>query len=183
MNSSEIIKRYENRLEEIQSELELYQKRCEQYAQAYDSLQCQLKELLRHRFGKKSERFIDPENSQLDLFGEESGFAKHDALENEEGSVKISGYSRQKKKSNGKEIPRRIEIIPVSEEEKQCACGMCKIVIRYETKELLHYEPAVHEILEQRREVVACPKGCEGQIKTAPAPLQVLPKAKGQRPK
>jgi len=51
-------------------------------------------------------------------------------------------------------------------------------VIRYETKELFHYQPAVYEILEQKREVMACPAGCEGIIMTAPNPLHVLPKAK-----
>ncbi len=34
------------------------------------------------------------------------------------------------------------------------------------------------EILEQRREVVACPKGCDKAIVTAPVPAHVLPKAK-----
>lgn len=51
-------------------------------------------------------------------------------------------------------------------------------MIRYETKELLHYQPCVIEIVEQRREVVACQKGCDNQIVTAPAPKQILPKTK-----
>lgn len=56
------------------------------------------------------------------------------------------------------------------------ACGACKTVIRYETKQLIHHVPAVFEIVEQRREVAACPKGCDGEMVTAPAPLHVLPK-------
>ena len=52
----------------MQSELTNSQKRCEQYAQAYDSLLAQIRELQRHRFGKKSERYIDPENPQMSLF-------------------------------------------------------------------------------------------------------------------
>ncbi|HLB41309.1 MAG: hypothetical protein A3F13_03040 [Gammaproteobacteria bacterium RIFCSPHIGHO2_12_FULL_40_19] len=43
---------------------------------------------------------------------------------------------------------------------------------------LIISQKAVFEIIEQRREVVACSKGCDGQIKTAPAPLHVLPKIK-----
>ena len=84
----------------------------------------------------------------------------------------------QKKNKPAKELPRRIEIIALCEADKICACGAHKTVIRYETKELLHYQPAVFELIEQRREVAACSKGCDGQIVTAPSPLQVLPKAK-----
>lgn len=40
-----------------QIELENSKKRIEQYAQAYEQLQFQVKELLRHRFGRKSERY------------------------------------------------------------------------------------------------------------------------------
>src|SRR3990167_7945446 len=43
---------------------------------------------------------------------------------------------------------------------------------------MLHHQAAVYEIIEQRREVVACQRGCEGEIITAAAPLHVLPKVK-----
>ncbi len=183
----EIMEFYEDRIRALeesnisyQSELNTSQKRCEQYMQAYDSLQHQLRELQRYRFGKKAERFIDPEDPQRDLFEDElNTFAALDvAKEDTEEDIKITANSRSKKKKSEKELPRRIDIIPVSEEDKQCSCGTSKTVIRYETKELLHYQPPIHEILEQRREVVACPKGCDNQIITAPAPLHVLPKAK-----
>ncbi len=168
-------------IEGLRAELNTYQKRCEQYAQAYDLLQHQMQELRRYRFGKKSERFIDPENRQLDLFRDDSlTFSILDMVkESAENATDISITTHmRKKKKISKELPRRIEIIPVNEEDKQCPCGLCKTVIQYETKELLHYQPPIHEILEQRREVVACPKGCESQMITAPAPLHVLPKAK-----
>jgi len=175
----EIIEFYKNTIQEFQSELNTYKKRCEQYATAYDSLQHQVKELLRNRFGKKSERFIDPENPQRDLFRDELNTfpALESTGEATSDDIKVTSHSRKKKKSE-KELPRRIEIIAVSEKDKQCPCGSCKTVIRYETKESLHYQPAIYEILEQRREVVACPKGCDNQIMTAPAPLHVLPKTK-----
>ena len=99
--------------------------------------------------------------------------AKGDLIEDE---VQVGAHTRKKKKKSEKDLPRRIEIIPVSEKDKQCACGCQKKVIRYERKEILNYQPAVFEIIEQRREMVACEKGCDGEIMTAPAPLQVLPK-------
>lgn len=159
-----------------QAELTIYQKRCEQYAIAYDSLQQQIKELLRHRFGKKSERFVEEEeNPQESLFP--LGLPeKVDDLEEKE--IQINAHQRSTRKKSNKDLPRRIEIIPVSEQDMQCHCGCRKKVIRYETKELLNYQPAVFEIIEQKREVVACEKGCDGQISTAPAPLQILPKIK-----
>ena len=165
----------------LKAELGLYQARCEQYGQAYDSLLAQIREMQRHRFGKRSERFIDPEHPQLSLFednqkifteAEEAGESLPDEM------ADIQAHTRKKKKKSEKELPRRIEIIPVAEEDKQCSCGSCKTVIRYETKESLHYQPCVIEIIEQRREVVACSKGCENQIVTAPAPIKVLPKIK-----
>ena len=59
-----------------------------------------------------------------------------------------------------------------------CTCGLCKTIIRYETKDLLHYQPPVIEIVEQRREVAACANCCDNSVVVAPAPLQILPKTK-----
>jgi len=184
MKSAEILNFYEEKIHaleaknvSLQSELTLYQKRCEQYAQAYEYLQHQINELRRYRFGTKSERFIDPEHPQISLFQDENTFAAAEAQGNAiNDEIKVAAHSRKKKKPSNKELPRRIEIIPVSEKDRQCTCGCQKKVIRYETKEILNYQPALFEIIEQRREVVACEKGCEGAMKTAPAPLQVLPK-------
>lgn len=155
--------------------IELLEKRCEQYASAYDSLLAQIKELQRHRFGKKSERYIDPEHPQLLLIGDNNKFKMADV---ETDDITIASHVRKKQSKNKKEkdIPTRIEIISVPDEQKQCACGKCKQVIRYETKNMMHYQQEVIERIEQRREVVACPNGCDGEMVTAPAPLQVLPK-------
>lgn len=187
MKSAAIIQVYEEKIHALEEKIIslesnnlLYQKRCEQYAQAYDSLQHLINELRRYRFGKKSERYIDPEHPQLSLFEDNATiFAEAEAKGNTiNDEAKVASHTRQKKKKSEKDLPRRIEIIPVREENKRCTCGLCKTVIRYESKESIHYQPPVHEILVQQREVVACPKGCDGQIVTAPAPLHVLPKAK-----
>lgn len=169
--------REENSL--LRGQLDLYQKRCEQYMQAYDSLQHQVNELLRNRFGKKSERFIDPQHPQADFFENNALiFSQADIAGEANGDIAVAPYTRSKHKKADKALPRRIEIIPVSDEYKHCTCGARKIVIRYESKESLHYQPAVFEILEQRREVVACPNRCESEIVTAPVAPHVLPKAK-----
>lgn len=177
---SDEIKSQRNTIDNLQKKLEESSMRCEQYAQAYELINHQLKELLRHRFGKKSERFIDPESQQMDFFSDVDTFIKADkagdALTTKE--TEVDKKSPKSKKKSNKELPRRIEIISATEEQKKCSCGQCKTVIRYETRELIHYQPAQFEIVEERREVVACPKGCDKQVVTAPVPLHVLPKIK-----
>lgn len=164
---------------QYQSENHLLQKRCEQYAEAYDHMQAQLKELIRNRFGKKSERFIDPEHPQMSLLEDSTKFSQAEEAGNKiENDIQVSSHIRKKNKKVEKDIPIRIEIIPVAEEQKICSCGLCKKVINYETKKLIHHQRAITEIIEQRREIVACSKGCHGEIVTAPAPLQILPKIK-----
>lgn len=170
----------QRQLQDTKAQLNTYEKRCEQYAQAYEQLQHQLKELLRYRFGKKSERFVEDEQPQLGLFENKLSppIATEDSTITSNEDVQVTGYSRRKKNPAEKNIAKRVEIIPVNEVDKQCRCGACKTVIRYETKFAMHHQPEVFEVVEQRREVVACPKGCDGAMVTAPAPLQVLPKVK-----
>src|SRR3989338_1425171 len=159
-------------------ENQLLQSRLEQYVDAYDRLQQQVNELLRHRFGSRSEKFIDVTNPQRDFFAQDPNAAALKQAEEPE-TIEITAHRRKKKRSLADlNLPIRIEIIPVSDVDKVCTCGEHKQVIRYEKKILAHYQPAVHELLEQRREVVACTHGCEHSMITAPAPLHILPKAK-----
>jgi len=172
---------FTNEIQALKAELTLFKSRCEQYSQAYDLLKEQMREMQRYRFGKRSERYIDPEHTQLDLFQDNIALYSNAEAAGEklpEESFKVEAHTRKKKKTNPKDLPRRIEIIPLSETDKRCSCGLCKTVIRYETKESINYQPCVIEIIEQRREVAVCPNGCDGSIMTAPAPLQILPKIK-----
>jgi transposase len=175
-NFQEIIENQSKEIQIMRSELNIYKKRCEQYAQAYDQMKEQLSELIRNRFGKKSERFIDPENPQKSLFESDDKFSVAEENGNKiEDEVKVRSFTRKKKDADKKDLPIRIDVIPVSEEDMMCACGACKSVINYETKKLIHYQPETHEIIEQRREIVACLKGCEGEIITAAVPIRILP--------
>jgi transposase len=178
----EIITAYQEQSVEIDalrnSQAQLEQ-RCDQYQQAYEQLSFQLKELLRHRFGKRSERDIDSMSSQLDLFASiDLPSGESPAPDAAEEEMAISAHRRKKKQKALNNLPRIIEVIELPEADQACDCGCQKKLLRYETKELYHHQPAEFYILEQRREVMACPKGCEKSIQTAPAPLQVLPKVK-----
>jgi transposase len=179
MTATEIIQQQANEIQLLKAELTTFQKRCEQYAQAYDQLQHQVNALLRDRFGKKSERFID-DNPQHNLFDTpaEPVYLNNTDEASADTSLPVAAKPRKQRNASHKELPRRVEIIPVNDTDRHCSCGCQKKVIRYEIKELLHHHAAVYEIIEQRREVVACERGCEGAIKTAPAPLHILPKAK-----
>src|SRR5438309_1839198 len=110
MNLEEIIKNQGDEIQALnaqiisyQSELNTFQKRCDQYAQAYDKMQYQLKELLRNRFGKKSERFIDPEHPQFSLFEEYATLFSEaektgDAIQEDE--IQVPAHSRKKKQKS-----------------------------------------------------------------------------------
>lgn len=156
-------------------EISNLKKKLEQYQLAYDSLQHQLDDLRRHRFGKRSERFTDPDSVHLSLLDDEP--TTPPPSDDDETTEVASHKRRTRKSKDTSKLPRTIEIIPVDAADKQCHCGCEKQVIRYETKELYDYQPAVFQLIEQRREVVAC-RHCEQSLRTAAAPAQVLPKVK-----
>ncbi len=84
----------------LKAELALFQARCEQYAQAYDSLKDQIIELRRHRFGKSSERYIDSENPQLSLFqNNHEIFSQAEMLgeQTSEGTTDVAAHKRKNK--------------------------------------------------------------------------------------
>ena len=180
MNLAASLSPLTHKIEALQAENILLNARCKQYEEAYEYLKEQMLEMRRQMFGKRSERFIDdPENAQLSLFGSTGAdFAAADIEKPEYVTTEVAAHTRTKKSKAEKELPRRIEIITLSDNDKLCGCGSCKTVIRYETKEIVNYVAEVFEIVEQRREVAACTKCCDSGVITAPAPLHVLPKVK-----
>ena len=90
--------------------------------------------------------------------------------------AEIASHKRKKKSRSNKELPKRIEIIPVDEADRQCACGEKRQLIRYEVSEKIDYHPATFEFVEERREVVACKKSCDNSIIMAKVPERMLPK-------
>lgn len=145
----------------------------EQLEEAYDFLKSQIEVLKRMVFGSKSERFIDPQSKQASLFDEVT--LPSPVADETEVITEVASHHRKKKVRTDKVLPRRKVIIELTEDEMLCECGACKEVMRTEVKEILHYQPAVFEILEQHRQVAVCTKCKEGLV-TAPAPLQILPK-------
>jgi transposase len=174
-------------LEAITQERDLLLKKCHQSEQAYTLLMDQLKQMLRHRFGQKSERYIDPNNPQLTLIEgvieeplSDIDGPEQDDPELPDNVVDIKTKKQRKKKQQGfaDHLPRTEVVIAVNEHDKTCQCGCQKSVINHQRHERLNYIPPVYEIIVELREVVACPKGCRGEMVTAEKPRHILPKAK-----
>lgn len=162
-----------------------YQQSCE----AYETLLFQLKQLIRDRFGSKSERFIDSEDPTPQLFDENAApvpndepavaGAEDESESDDDNVVHIAAHvRRQNRRQLSKDLPRREVVISVEEAQKHCSCGCGKRVINHLIHEWLHYRPAIFEVVVEKREVWACPRGCAGEVVTAPRPAHMLPKSK-----
>ncbi len=164
---------FEAKSEQFEKEALRFKLRAEYYEAQYESVIQSLRQAQREKFASTSERFED--ENQVPLF--ESGLAS------EETEDEIEEITYVRKKPNKKPLdlstlPTREILIPVTEEERRCECGCLKEVIRYEKSSKLNHIPAKLEVLIEKREVVACRKGCDGSVITAALPKVVLPKAK-----
>jgi transposase len=142
-------------------------------------LQHQLEQLLRHRYGHKSEK-IDP--AQLLLFAREIlaelGAAPHEtepaAPEQPAGTeaVKKNGHGRKPLPAS---LPRKRVLHDVELEQLPCPdCRTVRIKIGEEIREQLEYVPASLVVLQHVRPKYAC-NACEGNIIIAqrlPEPIE-----------
>ncbi len=154
--------------------------KCEQLTQAHALLMAQVKQLLRERFGRKSERFEDADSPQQLLFGAPIAQEQDLPGDGQSNIVNINAYRRRRKRTLRfpGSLPRRDIIIRLSEQALRCRCGCEKTIINHACHERLHYQPPVYEIIVEKREIAACPKGCVGQVVSAPRPPHILPKSK-----
>ena len=148
-----------------------------QSAAAYTALLERVQALLRNRFGRRSERFDDADDPQQWLFDESLRAPERPRVPE---VIDIGAHQRKRRRSVKlpQSLPRIETVVPVEDAERQCGCGCEKIVINHALHERLHYVPPVYEVHVEKREVVACPKGCAGEVRTAPKPPHILPKTK-----
>jgi transposase len=161
------------KLDSLRKERDLYQQRAEVFEAEAERLHAYIRDLKRAVFGRKSEKFISP--AQICLPFDEAEKIETPVSESE-SVISIESYKRSKKSKAKHSLPRQIVTIPVEEAQRICHCGKCKSVIRYETQEIINYVAPVYELIEERREVVACPSRCEQSIVVAEKPRRVLPK-------
>ena len=173
-----------NEITELKSQNDSLKNKLERFEQQYNSLLIAFKDFRRQRFGSRSEKFQDGDNPQLelDLFSEKKSQELCESslkTKTNDNVISIAAHQRQKRQATKfpAGLPRREVVIPV--EDKTCGCGNEKALIRYETTELMNYQPAVFEIIVQKREVVTCKHGCStGTIEMAENPKRILPKTK-----
>jgi len=138
-----------------------------------EELESQLAWLKRQIFGRKSERFVAPD--QTDLFAEETA----DEAPLAEDEIEQITYARHKPKRNP--LPKTLarERIEWDMEEKDKVCPCCdgtRRRIGEAITEELAFQPAKFWVREYIRPKYACPQCEEGGVVTAPAPLRPIPK-------
>jgi transposase len=157
----------------------------------YERLRQAYLQLQRDRFGKKSERFVDDSPEQVTLFEDTPVQASSppdtapdttpETAPDTTDEIEVLSYKRKKRGSNKPDLdalPKREVIVSVPDSDKICACGCQKEVIGYAISHRLHHQPAVFEMLIEKREKWACRKGCDGSVVTAPVPPRILPKCR-----
>ena len=146
-----------------------------------EKLQHQLEQLLRQRYGKKSER-IDP--AQLLLFAQEilaqAEAAPTPAATSDAEPKSTPIPSASKKNGHGRKplpasLPRKPILHDVSSEQRVCPdCGVERTCIGREVREQLEYVPASMIVLEHIRPKYAC-RACQGNVVIAerlPEPIE-----------
>ena len=153
----------------------------EKYQAQIDYLEEQNRLLRNELFGRKSEKRVAFDDTQMPLFTQPE--AEPIA---EEDPQPIDVSSHQRKKRGRKRLPEHLERVDIvhdiSEQEKMCGCGNRKDQIGQDECEKLDYIPAKVRVLRHIRLKYAC-KHCEGveddgpTIKIAPVPAQLIPKS------
>lgn len=147
-----------------------------------------VEKLKRMQFGRKSEKYRDPDGLLTplfnDLFDSESEIkdAEEDVLPNNEPAKtekpkRKSPLTKKQQAENNPNIEILEVIIGVDDKSKISLDGTKKFLIGYEEKSYFHKIPAQMLLINQKREIWGSPKGEPGEMVTAPAPPHILPKS------
>lgn len=159
--------------------------RLEEHERRYQRVQNILEQLLRWRFGRKSEKVderqmvliaiqMEAEGKTAEALAAELGLDENDPLAPDKDKK-----SAQKRGHGRKPLPRSLERerieIELAEAERQCPqCERTMPRIGEEVSERLEYIPASLKVIEEARAKYAC--SCGGALKTAPKPEQPINK-------
>ena len=142
-----------------------------------EKLEHQLAQLLRARYGPRSERI---DESQLMLFAKElleadPGDAS-EAQGNEDATPARKAGKRRGRKPLPKHLPRKKLVHELPADQLACpCCRQPRTKIGEEISEQLEYEPGSLYVIEHVRPTYAC-KNCEAHLVTADKPLQPIDK-------
>lgn len=141
------------------------------------SFQEQIQWLLHQRFGRRSEKYVDPK--QLCLFNEAEQLA--DAAPEQALTARVTVQTHPRRRGKRTPLPahfprRRVEH-DLPEAEKTCGCcGEALQRIAEVKNEQLEVIPATVAVIEHIRFKYAC-HHCQDQVKTAPQLPQMIPKS------
>ena len=134
-----------------------------------------IKELQRHRFGRRSER-LDPDQLALALEDLEQALAAAEAAAEKSAKPSTKPAVTRKRNINRGALPLHFprEEIVIDVADKTCACcGGLKHRIGEDVSERLDVIPAQFKVIVTRRPKYAC-EACIGGVSQAPAPERLI---------
>lgn len=142
--------------------------------QEIDRLSAIIKELQRHRFGRRSEQ-LDPDQLALALEEVEQTLAANEAATEKSPSATPDKPPRRRQINRGalpEHLPREEVVLDLA--DKSCACGGgLKVCIGEDVSERLDVVPAQFKVIVTRRPKYAC-RACHGEVAQAPAPERLI---------
>jgi transposase len=141
-----------------------------------ETLQLIIKQLMRSRYGARSEK-LDPDQLQLALEEVAQSLGAAQAVVDPEAAAdrRVTGERKPPQRNRGAlpaHLPR-VEIV-IDIEDQRCPCCRSPMhVIGEDVAEMLDVVPAVYQVKVIRRPRYGC-RGCEGAIVQAPAPERPL---------
>lgn len=158
------------------AELEAAAERLETRDRQIDRLTAAIKELQRHRFGRRSER-LDPDQLALALEDVAQALSAAEAENEKSAAAKSDKPARRRKVNRGAlplHLPREEIVLDVA--DKSCACcGGLKQCIGEDVSERLDVVPAQFKVIVTRRPRYAC-RACRGEVVQAAAAERLIDK-------
>ena len=198
----EVLEKENTQLRKEVTRLSVFESKFSALTAQVERLQQTVDQLLKHRFGSRSERFEDSDSPQMSLFGKngsddtksshelnpdledgrpspeepanDKGFGEPDQNSSEDNdSSKPNGRKRKKRVFYPDNLPRDIIEFDVAADKRNCHCGKTMPVIGYDDKEVLNYVPETFSITVERYLKRAC--SCKQCTQKAPAIKRILP--------
>ena len=166
----------ERDLQTLAVKSELQAKTIAEQARRQEQLEHRIAQLLKQLYGRKSERFVDPD--QLLLFDEDDLKALEQeqrdrlrAAKTPDAKPKRPGHGRRELPDH---LPREVVRHEIPPEQRACpGCGQERVEIGCESSEQLEYVPASFKVLVHERVKYAC-RGCQEHVAiAAPAPKPI----------
>ena len=175
----------ERNRETLAATAELQSQTIAEQARRQEQLEHRIAQLLKQLYGRKSERFVDPD--QLLLFDEDDLKALEQEQRDRLREEKLA--ERQAKKPDAKpkrpghgrrempdHLPREVVRLEIPQDQRACpGCGQERVEIGCESSEQLEYVPAKLEVFVHVRPKYACSK-CRDGVASPPVPPKVVPR-------